>query len=552
MIGLVHTEHERPIAREFFELFKTPWEPYTSGRYYDILVVTSGEVPSDPNAKLILIYGSRRTRFDRDIVPLVKEAAEECTWVQGDGLEIPVYGEVSACAPSKRTFLHSRDRGDCIGGTLPAGNRDIIRIGYNLFEEVAFLLSRGQPPYNAHIPTLEIHISILRECIRNAGIPLVEILPTPYGYDFTASLTHDVDFVGIRDHKLDHTMWGFLYRASIGALVSLAKGRSTWSRCVENWKAVASLPLVHLGLCKDFWIEFDRYCEIESGLNPTFFFIPFRDDPGTWNDRPAPSPRAAKYDVRQLRGPIRKLAQQGCEIGLHGLNAWRDCDSAMLESKRIGEVFEQSETGVRMHWLYMTEQSPKVLQDAGFAYDSTYGYNEAIGFRAGSAQAFCPIGAPGLTELPLIIQDTALFYPNRMNLSEGEAMDCCIGVIQSIVRYGGALTINWHTRSLSPERLWGEFYKALLAHIRQSKVWFCTAGMNAKWFRARRAVRFEAVSNGGGVRLTIDDPLSDDLPALRVRVYGSGRNGHLDTDDQDTAWRGSADLSVCSAQQARI
>jgi hypothetical protein len=552
MIGVVYKSHEEAAVRELFELFKTPWEPYDRSHHYDVLLSTSQDLPANTPAKLIVIYGSEFTRNDSPARRLEKESADECTWLQGDGFDVPVYGQVSTLARSEDAFLRLKSSGECVGDDLKDGSQQTIRIGYNLFEEVAFLLSKGQPPRNAAIPTLEIHISILRECVRNAGISFLEVLPTPYGYDFTASLTHDVDFVGIRDHKLDQTMWGFLYRASIGALVSLAKGRSTWSRCVENWKAVASLPLVYLGLCEDFWIEFDRFSEMESGLSPTYFFIPFRDEPGTWNDRPAPSRRAAKYDVGQLREPIRKLAQEGCGIGLHGLNAWRDSASAKLESKRISEVFEQSERGVRMHWLYMTEQSPKVLEDAGFAYDSTYGYNEAVGFRAGTAQAFCPIGAPGLTELPLIIQDTAMFYPNRMNLSEGEALDRCIEVIRAIVRYGGALTINWHTRSLSPERLWGEFYKELLARIKQSKVWFCTAGMNAKWFRSRRAVRFEEGSNEDEVRLTLDDPLSPDAPPLRVRVYGGERSRHLDIHDQDIAWRGSTDLSVSLAQQAEI
>lgn len=551
MIGVIHKSSEAEVAREFFELFKTPWEPYTPDHHYDVVLSTSQDIPTNHTAKLIIIYGSDTT-FDGETLLLQKGVAYQCTWVQGDGIDVPIYGELSALPPSRCAFLHLKDRGDCIGVALPDNNRQIIRIGYNLFREVALLLSKGQPAGNATIPTLEIHISILRECIRNAGIPFLEVLASPYGYDFIASLTHDVDFVGIGDHKLDHTMWGFVYRASFGVLLSLVKQRSTWSRCIQNWKAVASLPLVHLGLAPDFWIEFDRYIEIERGLNPTFFFIPFRDDPGTWNGRSAPSSRAAKYDVRHLRASIQKLADHGCEIGLHGLNAWRDRESATLERRRISEVFEQSEIGVRMHWLYMNEKSPKVLQDSGFVYDSTCGYNEAIGFRVGSAQAFCPIGVNSLIELPLIIQDTAMLYPNRMNLSEGEAMDRCVHVIQSVATYGGALTINWHTRSLSPERLWGEFYKALLGRIKQWKVWFCTAGSNAKWFRARRAVRFETINNGQELRLTIDSPLPDELPALKVRVYHTGNSGNLDADNQDIEWRGGANLAISLAPQLRI
>ena len=53
-------------------------------------------------------------------------------------------------------------------------------------------------------PTLELHISMLRSILDRAGVPLLEIAPRPYGYDFTCCLTHDVDFAGIRRHGLRH------------------------------------------------------------------------------------------------------------------------------------------------------------------------------------------------------------------------------------------------------------------------------------------------------------------------------------------------------------
>jgi len=131
-----------------------------------------------------------------------------------------------------------------------------LRAGYDLFGEVAFLLTEGQPVENALIPTLELHISLLRDWIVSAGIPLVEIPPVPWGYRFIACLTHDVDFVGIRRHKLDHTFWGFVSRALFGSLVACIKGRSSLVRLTRNWLAVASLPLVYLGLLNDFWDQF--------------------------------------------------------------------------------------------------------------------------------------------------------------------------------------------------------------------------------------------------------------------------------------------------------
>ena len=97
------------------------------------------------------------------------------------------------------------------------------------------------------------------------GVTFVEVPPVPAGYDFMGCLTHDVDFVGIRDHKWDHTMWGFLYRATVGSLLKALAGRLPWSKCLRNWAAALSLPLVHLGFRNDFWLEFDRYMDIERG-----------------------------------------------------------------------------------------------------------------------------------------------------------------------------------------------------------------------------------------------------------------------------------------------
>ena len=50
---------------------------------------------------------------------------------------------------------------------------------------------------------------------------------------------------------------------------------------------------------------------------------------------------------------------------------------------------------MRMHWLYYDQQSPGVLEKAGAVYDSTIGYNETVGYRAGTTQAYKPLEASG-------------------------------------------------------------------------------------------------------------------------------------------------------------
>jgi hypothetical protein len=306
----------------------------------------------------------------------------------------------------------------------------------------------------------------------------------------------------------------------VGSLMKTLKGDFPWSKCLLNWAAALALPLVHLGFRDDFWLEFDRYLEIERGLGTTFFFLPYKNTAGQFAGASAPKRRAVKYDLAAIRGQVVELIKEGCEVGLHGINAWQNLQDAESELMRIRTVTGQSDVGTRMHWLYWDESSPEILDKIGFRYDSTFGYNDAVGFRAGTTQPFCPLRAKQLLELTLNIQDSAMFYSARMMLSEPKALDACRDLIKTMAVYGGALTVNWHTRSLSPERLWGDFYTNLLGHIRKYRVWFATAREIVDWFLQRRALHFDSVDFGqNGTRVSVSTSQPALGPKFTLRVY---------------------------------
>jgi hypothetical protein len=174
-----------------------------------------------------------------------------------------------------------------------------------------------------------------------------------------------------------------------------------------------------------------------------------------------------------------------------------------------------------MHWLFFDEKSPAKLEEAGFSYDSTSGYNETLGYRAGTSQAFRPPGLAHLLELPMHIMDTALFYPAHMNLSLDEANRVMAELVNNSRRFGGVLTINWHDRSIAPERLWGDAYTKLLKDLREMGAWFPTAAQAVSWFRKRRSAVIEKVERKGAtIRLKVSvDNTADELPELRVRAH---------------------------------
>jgi hypothetical protein len=403
---------------------------------------------------------------------------------------------------------------------LESGSQTVFRVGYDLFREIRHLVTSGQPPKYATRPTLELHISMLRSWILKAGVPVMEIPPSPPGADFMVCLTHDVDFAGIRMHRFDRTVGGFLYRALIGSVIDLWRGRCGWKKLVANWRAVLLLPAVYAGIAGDLWNRLEEYLELERGLKSTFYLIPFKDRPGTGMNGQPPRQRGCRYDISDVKTWPGRIRSQAGEVGLHGIDAWNDTEKGKEELERIRTGAGVSEVGVRMHWLYIGPQSFRRLEEAGFLYDSTWGYNDAVGFRAGTAQVYRPPGATRLLELPLAIQDTALFYRGRMGLGEEEALERCREVIRHCRRFGGTLVVNWHHRSLAPERQWGGFYGRLLEEIRRERVLFVTAREAVQWFQSRRSVVFErAGGRGAEVRLKRRENGKAGKAGLALRFY---------------------------------
>ena len=389
MIGVIAKTSELRIAEEFFQLFKTPWEFCVTDRIYDVVITTGEDLPKKVTGRLLVVYSSVTTRFD-DHLGVATESIERCSWVDWQDSAFPVYGDLvfSGFRPVGQPLMCRQGTG--LAPSWQAQSTRLFASGTICSPRWSFCCRKGSLPRNAQIPTLDTHISLLRAIMVQAGVPFVEVPPVPAGCDFMACLTHDVDFVGIRDHKCDHTMWGFLYRCLVGSLVRTVRGELPWAKCRQNWTAALSLPLVYLGLRDDFWLEFERYMEIERGLGATFFFIPLKGVAGTLGSTPAPDHRAAKYDIAGIREQVVELVRKGFEVGLHGIDAWQDSQSARSEQRRVSEVAGLAVVGTRMHWLYWMGSSPKALEDAGMAYDSTFGYNDAIGFRAGNESIVLP------------------------------------------------------------------------------------------------------------------------------------------------------------------
>lgn len=518
MIGVIASPEEEPIVREFFELFKVPWEFYTDKQKYDVVLCGDYPNPGGLDTKLVVMYSGRETTSDVEPKGPVQTQGRG-TILALAGKRLPIYGDF-VTFPESFTFLRESSSGKPAAWIRQTNDRVLARVGYDLFREIQFLITTGQPQKNAAIPALDRHIQLLRELITSSGIPLLEIPPVPAGYPFIVCLTHDLDHARLSRHKLDPPMFGFLFRATLGSVYRAARGRLSLRNLVSNWVAAAKLPLIYLGLADDIWYSFDRYVDLENGKPSTFFVVPFEKRPGHPSKRAAPRSRATRYDVSHVAEKLPRLRAAGCEIGLHGIDAWFQASLGRAEAARISEFSKTTTLGVRMHWLFNNEKSPGIIEEAGFSYDSTVGYNETVGYHAGTSQVFKQLSARNLLELPMHVMDTALFYPAHLDLSEKDAFSEILPFLDNATYDGGVVTINWHDRSIAPERQWGNFYMRILQELDTRAAWFCTASNAVSWYRMRRSISFDrATCKDHELRVTLAATSDASIPGFRLRRH---------------------------------
>jgi hypothetical protein len=269
--------------------------------------------------------------------------------------------------------------------------------------------------------------------------------------------------------------------------------------------------------------------------------VPFKNRPGRAPEGGGDARRAVKYELDEISEEVKEAARRGSEIGVHGLDAWHNSEAGSAEKHRLISLTNQPSAGVRMHWLYFSPDAPRQLEAAGFAYDSTCGYNETIGYRAGTSQVFRLPGTQRLMELPLSIMDSALLAHDRTPMAQGEALALCRRIVSQARAHGGTVVINWHCRSLAPERLWGATYQELLAEIAKGdRAWFARACAAVDWYRWRRSITFSENSSQSGGHLRVSAP-SSNLPAGVLRTYRCGPTG---TESHDVAFDGSTPVDV--------
>ncbi len=343
-----------------------------------------------------------------------------------------------------------------------------------LRSDASHLGARGE----AATPVVNRYANALADAI--GAVASVEAAPRwPNGYRAAIGLSHDVD----RPDK-------YAILRAAGSLRIPGPRRLPWfvARTIRDLgqRLRDRAP-------NDFWL-FDEVVASEAalGMRSTFLFsvMPAYGRYGSTND--------VLYDAAwpHLRAAMRGLRRDGIEIGLHAsYHAHHDAGRFVEERGRLEELSRGPVVGLRHHFWQMGSDVARTLrahESAGFAYDSSIAFNDAVGLRRGIALPYRPWDAaearPLRTwQLPVIALDSAASAGAR---SVGEATDHLWQAIEGVIDVGGLATLDWHVRCSYPAndryRAWAEIYQAIIARLAERPdVWTTGLGEIAEW-AARR------------------------------------------------------------------
>jgi peptidoglycan/xylan/chitin deacetylase (PgdA/CDA1 family) len=325
---------------------------------------------------------------------------------------------------------------------------------------------------------------------KSAGVPLVSKTFWPPPHRFAVFLSHDVDEVK------KTTQW-FTYPFRHIKAGNMAGLKGQIRSLIRQMKGI-----------EPFW-TFERIMEMEEslGVRSSWFFLQEKSRlklfvRASWRH----IGRRYSFEDRKVLRLIQSLDRGGWEIGLHGsFPSYRDFSLLAGEKSALEKVLGRTVEGCRQHNLNLDLPATWELQQrSGMRYDTTLGYNDAIGFRWGTSFPFAPHlpQEPGntLLELPLTIQDLPFFR-------SGGNWPMFLSIADEVEGQQGLLTLLWHHPVFNNDEFpgWGDRYYEMIRNLSKRGAWIARGDSICHWWHRRG-------------NLQVLEDFSDDR--LLVRVAG--------------------------------
>jgi len=277
---------------------------------------------------------------------------------------------------------------------------------------------------------------------------------------FAVALTHDVD-----------SPWRWTRIGLRGAAARLKRdvrqGRLVLA--LREATGLATAPVHRLRGSDPNW-RFEQIVSEErrrGATGSTFYVLGAHHDP---HDGAAPDAYA-----RLRPRLVETLRDAGAEIGLHGSYSAAESPARLQEEKATLEALAGPVRGHRYHYMRADpHRNLAPLAELGFAYDTTLGFPDAVGFRAGIGRPFRPWDFDrdeplDLLELPLAAMDATLAEERYLGLAAKRAEPQLMRLLDWAAEHGGGFAILWHPDRFDPltSAGWDRLYSRVLEGIRE-------------------------------------------------------------------------------------
>jgi len=367
---------------------------------------------------------------------------------------------------------------------------------FNRFPSEKSILSKGlkKPIVNEYINLL---FNAIKTCFENQEIPLIQKWYWPNGKEYAVCPTHDVDQIG---------RWPVL--TLVFYLIKSIKSMNPHI-FIDNFKNSDNISDIfeiekEFGVGSSFFFRADTSRREIALLRIILSKIFNQDYRG----------RLEGYNLKSknIRSLLKEITTNGFDIGLHGsFDSYNDEEKIRSEKKALENILGKEVKGIRQHYLrFEVPHTWEIQENAGFLYDTTLGYSDAIGFRAGICFPFYPFKMK-ILEIPLTLMDTAHMYPK-------DALKSTIEILEIVKRYNGLAVLLWHN---NVEMGWVDAYKEILMHLSRENAWVASAMEIYKWYKFRDSLTFSYNPKKETIILDKNSIMSDRnlLNKIRFRVW---------------------------------
>ena len=306
------------------------------------------------------------------------------------------------------------------------------------------------------------------------GVPLVNIyakkLAEWINIAYGVSIKFREKYMGaVITHDIDRPYLYGTARSEISKIIDrIRRGKNSKIR-----NELQSYLSFILGITPDQYDVFDYICKTQQrfGIKSTWFILMESE----WG-----------LKKHKYRRQLKKLSSSGHEISLHpGYKSFSDARKIAVEKKRVKYLSDIEPAGVRNHFLrFDILTTYKIYETMKFLYDSTMGYADHVGFRAGICTPYKPFDIISrreidIIELPLVVMDTSLINYQKTNTDD--ALETIKEIIDEIDRVKGMIVLLWHNHLLLESMPnWRFVYENTLKYLVEKKTKFHTCSEAAK------------------------------------------------------------------------